>query len=230
MRVLLEPRTPEACGNGARAGGCYHRVPAPRLVSVSMHESAEFALGTYSAGSRFPTHLLRLPTPLAEGASREIVSDPVRERLRAFVQYLAPPPHVLLCGAGPDAQPVAAAARALGWRVTVVDHRAGLRPCAAISGASVMVADPGSLPRDGRSEPLPCGRGDEPSPGFRRRIFACPGAKRACRPSWDCSGRPHDAGASCASSVPWREGLRDARGPVGIDIGAVTPEASHSPS
>lgn len=31
--------------------------------------------------------------------------------------------HVLICGAGPDAEPVATFSRWLGWRVTVVDHR-----------------------------------------------------------------------------------------------------------
>jgi len=32
-------------------------------------------------------------------------------------------PNILICGAGPDAEPVATLARLLGWRVTVVDHR-----------------------------------------------------------------------------------------------------------
>lgn len=32
-------------------------------------------------------------------------------------------PSLLLCGAGPDVEPVAGLARLLGWRVTVVDHR-----------------------------------------------------------------------------------------------------------
>ena len=43
--------------------------------------------------------------------------------LELFVAALAPPPHILLLGGGPDARPVAALADFLGWRVTVVDHR-----------------------------------------------------------------------------------------------------------
>jgi xanthine/CO dehydrogenase XdhC/CoxF family maturation factor len=35
----------------------------------------------------------------------------------------APPPQILVLGAGPDAQPVVALAAQLGWSVTVVDHR-----------------------------------------------------------------------------------------------------------
>ncbi len=36
---------------------------------------------------------------------------------------ITPPPLVLVCGAGPDAVPVAEQVRALGWRCRVVDHR-----------------------------------------------------------------------------------------------------------
>jgi len=36
---------------------------------------------------------------------------------------VAPPPHVLLLGGGPDAVPVAELSAFLGWRLTVVDHR-----------------------------------------------------------------------------------------------------------
>ena len=41
-----------------------------------------------------------------------------------FVAAVAPPPHLLLLGGGPDARPVATLAAFLGWRITVVDHRA----------------------------------------------------------------------------------------------------------
>jgi xanthine/CO dehydrogenase XdhC/CoxF family maturation factor len=61
------------------------------------------------------------------------------------VQFLAPPPHILLCGAGPDAQPVAAAALALGWRVTVVDHRPAYALAERFPGAAVRRVDAGSL-------------------------------------------------------------------------------------
>lgn len=44
-------------------------------------------------------------------------------RRRVFTLPLAPPPGVLLLGAGPDAAPVADFAARLGWQVTLVDHR-----------------------------------------------------------------------------------------------------------
>lgn len=43
-----------------------------------------------------------------------------------FVESLLPPPHLLVCGAGDDARPLAAYATDAGFRVTVVDHRPGL--------------------------------------------------------------------------------------------------------
>ncbi len=43
-----------------------------------------------------------------------------------FVEYVAPPPALSIFGAGDDAQPVAALAGALGWRVSVLDGRAHL--------------------------------------------------------------------------------------------------------
>src|SRR5690349_15537411 len=41
-----------------------------------------------------------------------------------FITNVAPPPRILLLGGGPDARPVAMLGGFLGWRVTVVDHRA----------------------------------------------------------------------------------------------------------
>ena len=40
-----------------------------------------------------------------------------------FTARIAPSPALLICGAGPDAAPVAEWASRLGWHVTVVDHR-----------------------------------------------------------------------------------------------------------
>jgi len=40
-----------------------------------------------------------------------------------FVESFAPPPRLLVCGAGDDALPLAAAATTVGWRVIVADHR-----------------------------------------------------------------------------------------------------------
>lgn len=44
--------------------------------------------------------------------------------LEWFVEYLPPPPQLLIFGAGHDAQPLCALAKQLGWRVQLVDARA----------------------------------------------------------------------------------------------------------
>ncbi len=46
-----------------------------------------------------------------------------QRRLEVFVGTLGPPPRLLICGAGLDAIPVHNFAAALGWQVTVFDHR-----------------------------------------------------------------------------------------------------------
>ncbi len=44
-------------------------------------------------------------------------------RLTAFVDAIDLPPRILILGAGPDAAPVVTASHALGWSVTLFDHR-----------------------------------------------------------------------------------------------------------
>ena len=45
---------------------------------------------------------------------------------RIFFESIEPPPRLMICGAGHDSIPVAAAAAGLGWRVEVVDDRESL--------------------------------------------------------------------------------------------------------
>lgn len=146
MRVLLEP-----AGHGSIAAAAL--VAAGRVTSaglptslVTVHESPDLKLGTYSAEPPLPPALIAAAAQaLDAGASREIALDTRGRRARAFVQFLAPPPHLLVCGAGPDTQPLAANARSLGWRVTVVDHRASFAFPTRFPGAEVKLVEPRSL-------------------------------------------------------------------------------------
>jgi xanthine/CO dehydrogenase XdhC/CoxF family maturation factor len=57
-----------------------------------------------------------------------------------------PPPRLLICGAGPDALPLADAASAIGWDVIVYDHRPAYAQAARFPGAhSVVCAAASSL-------------------------------------------------------------------------------------
>ena len=123
MRILLEPagstsRAEIALNQAARAS---QRGEPASLIMV--HHAASLPLGTFAAEQAITTI----------------------DRERAFVQAIAPPPHLLICGAAPDAQPVAGTARALGWRVTVVDHRPSYALADRFAGAEVKVANPKDL-------------------------------------------------------------------------------------
>jgi len=63
----------------------------------------------YPLGSSFPSNGQVTPYPSG---------------VEVFIAAVAPPPHLLLLGGGPDARPVATLAAFLGWRITVVEHRA----------------------------------------------------------------------------------------------------------
>jgi xanthine/CO dehydrogenase XdhC/CoxF family maturation factor len=66
----------------------------------------------------------------AGGPARIVESRLDGARVRVLVMPLAPPPRLLLCGAGDDARPLAQQAVALGFDVTVCDHRPALASAA----------------------------------------------------------------------------------------------------
>jgi xanthine/CO dehydrogenase XdhC/CoxF family maturation factor len=141
LRVLLEPAGHGSlaaaalteAGRATRAG-----TPVPLVV---VHESPDLILGTYCAIPPLPPPLIAAANrALTEAASNAPNFDTNENPTRAFVQYLAPPPHLLICGAGPDAHPVASTALALGWRVTIVDHRPGYAIPNRFSGANVILS------------------------------------------------------------------------------------------
>ena len=155
MRVLLEsvgPGSPAATAL-ANAG---HALRAGRSTALIMvHESRDIVLGTHDAAALAdvsapaqtlsPALLHAAQRALDDAESRGIDTEIAGRRTRAFAQFLAPPPHILICGAGPDAQPVAAAAAALDWRVTVVDHRPAYALAERFPGAAVRRVDAKSL-------------------------------------------------------------------------------------
>ena len=60
----------------------------------------------------------------------------------AVLDPILPPLHLVLCGAGPDAGPLAAAGLRLGWRVSVVDPRRSLLRPDRFPGAALHDAEP----------------------------------------------------------------------------------------
>lgn len=225
MRVLLEPAgsgSPAAAALAA-AGSATQSGQATSLVSV--HESADFPLGTYAAAPPLPSVLIQAAAQsLADGASGSIDREDGGRRTRAFVQFLAPPPHVLICGAGPDAQPVATAARALGWRVSVVDHRPAYVVAADFPGAELRLSDAHSLRSAVDLEHCHAAvvmSHHLPSDAAYLRELAQAGV-----PGYiGLLGPAARRGRLAQELGPLAEKLKSRlRGPVGIDIGAVTPD------
>ena len=87
----------------------------------------------------------------ADSSSPSGVLPPGRATLRdgSFAVAAARVPALLLCGAGPDAEPVVRMASQVGWQVTVVDHRPAYVEAArfqdAIRVATADAADPGAV-------------------------------------------------------------------------------------
>jgi xanthine dehydrogenase accessory factor len=74
-------------------------------------------------------------------------SVPYQQRLlEVFISPVRLPTALLLCGAGPDAIPLARLADSLGWRVTAVDHRATFAQSDRFpAGSRVICAHPSEL-------------------------------------------------------------------------------------
>jgi xanthine/CO dehydrogenase XdhC/CoxF family maturation factor len=146
MRVLLEPM--DRCSRAATAlaaAGHATRAGLPTAL-VTVHESSDIVLGTYSVGPQLPAAMAAAGEHAqANSTSQAFECETARGRTRAFVQFLAPPPCMLICGAGPDAEPLVSAARALRWQVTVVDHRPAYALASRFPGAEVKLADASSL-------------------------------------------------------------------------------------
>jgi xanthine dehydrogenase accessory factor len=224
MRVLLEPTGPagpaaaalEAAGRSTREG--------MSACLVCVHESADVPLGTYGASSIPPVLAAAAEACLAEASSREVTHASDRGRLRAFVQYLAPPPHLLICGAGPDAEPVLSAALALGWRVSVIDHRPAYADPRRFPGARVICGDPAEIAAgidlDRVHAAVVMSHHLESDVRYLRALARAggPGYVGLLGPA---ARRRRIARELGDLAVPLAARLKS---PVGIDIGAVTPE------
>jgi xanthine/CO dehydrogenase XdhC/CoxF family maturation factor len=62
------------------------------------------------------------------------------ESVSAFLEYLSPPAHLLICGAGDDAQPLVRIAAEMAWSVDILDTRARLATRERFPSASGVTA------------------------------------------------------------------------------------------
>jgi xanthine dehydrogenase accessory factor len=230
MRVLLEPAGIEHAAGRALARAGLATDAGRGAVLAVVHESADIALGTYSPSDGRPETLLppamqlAMQEAMSTGKSRHVDLELAQGATRAFVHYLAPPPHLLICGAGPDAEPVVGIARTLGWRVTVVDHRAGYAKAARFPGARVLLGGAAQLAR--RVDLDECHAAIVMSHHLASDTEYLKVLAAADSPGYIGLLGPQARRRRVTTEVgTLTERLRGRlRGPVGLSIGAVTPE------
>jgi xanthine dehydrogenase accessory factor len=225
MRVLIEPaRAGGVTAEALQAAGRTLRTGEPTCL-VAIHAATDLPLGTFSLSTLPPLLQDAAREALAERASRELDLEHGSARVRAFVQYLAPPPHLLVCGAGPDARPVVSAARAMGWRVTVVDHRPAYADPRQFPGANVVRVDAHALLD--AVDVARCQAAVVMSHHLASDVAYLRALASAGRPDYVGLLGPAARRRRIAEELgPLAETLQSRlRGPVGIDIGAVIPEA-----
>ncbi|MDH3686357.1 MAG: XdhC family protein [Myxococcales bacterium] len=104
----------------------------------------------------------RSPVPPAERARALELGRPLRTNIagrESLVEPLLGPLRLLVCGAGPDVAPVVRGAGALGWDVTVWDHRSSFAHADRLPEAAEIVCCPAEeasarLPLDGSTAAL----------------------------------------------------------------------------
>ena len=225
MRVLIEPaRTGGVAAEALEAAGRILSTGEPTCL-VAIHDATDLPLGTFSLSVLPPLLQDAAREALAKRASRELDLGHGSARVRAFVQFLAPPPHLLVCGAGPDARPVVSAARALGWRVTVVDHRPAYADAQQFPGANVVHVDARAVLD--AVDITRCQAAVVMSHHLASDVEYLRALARAGQPDYVGLLGPAARRRRIADELgPLAETLQPRlRGPVGIDIGAVIPEA-----
>ena len=159
MRILIEPaaRDSAAARALARAGAATGRGEPAALAVV--HEGPAEALGTRAwvarsgAAPERDDGLAGLDVALAAACAGALATQASRGfrwqsgygPQEAWIEYLAPAPRLLICGAGPDAEPLVVQLRTLRWSVTLVDHRPAYAVPARFPGATVLHAATGEL-------------------------------------------------------------------------------------
>lgn len=133
--LLLERLDPSATESAAHPLLAQHHVVQTRTstaLAVVVRATAQSGLRVgerFAAGSAscLPeiARLLRCCAEMCNSFTVEL-REGEQSGCHVFFESLAPPVQLLICGAGTDAQPVAAQAIALGWSVVVLDQRADL--------------------------------------------------------------------------------------------------------
>ena len=220
MCILLEPIDPTGIlATALRAAASGLAAGTPAALAMTFRGDAD-ALGTRV----LPAADLPAGTLARSGSfTRFTETLPVGDEQETWIQVLAPLPRMLVCGAGPDAEPLVALLRALRLPVTVSDHRPAYLDPSRFPGATLSLGSADSL-----GERLPLATffaavvmshhlGSDES--YLRVLAASAVAHVGL-----LGPRPRRERLLAALGADAQRLRGRLRGPVGLDIGAVTPE------
>jgi xanthine dehydrogenase accessory factor len=150
MGILLEPSHSGAASAKAimEASAMSHDGQSVALVSIFDGPDAELGTQLWHDHLQSPVGEALAKTCLRAVDSRRSQSLSWMESnqpWRAWIHVVLPPPAVLICGGGPDAEPLVAGLRTLRYPVTVFDHRPAYANVEKFPGASVISGPAGSL-------------------------------------------------------------------------------------
>ena len=160
---------------------------------------------------------------LHENRSRSVVYRDVDGSLEFFHEVINPPTAIKIFGAGHDAVPLAYLAANLGWKISVIDHRPAWADAARFPEADeIIVSRPESIAdevfTDVNSVAVVMNHNYDADRDIIRRLLGS-----TCRyigvlgPKDRTAKLVHELGAT-------RTDLQKLYSPVGLDIGATTPE------
>jgi xanthine dehydrogenase accessory factor len=227
LLALLESGAPGALATVIRASGSTPQRPGARLLLVDDGT----LVGTVGGGAIELTVIEALRQCLALGKPEVLVRDLGRDlgmccggRMEVFVERVESRPRLLLFGAGHVGKATAAIAQTVGFDVTVIDDREELNTGARFGTCTRIVAEPSEV-----IEELALSETDF--------VLIVTHDHRLDEEALDvCSCRPHRYIGMIGSKrkvfrviqrIHVRRGtpqLRRVYAPVGLDIGAVTPE------
>lgn len=144
--------------------------------------------------------------------------------ITVFYDWVQPPPHLLIIGAGPDALPVVKLARVLDWEVTVVDHREAYADPRRFTDADrALTTTPESLPGQVKMETVDAVVLMTHNIGYDERFLKvlAPTAVGYIGMLGPAARRERLLTGLGASAESLRKRVF---GPVGLDIGAELPE------
>jgi xanthine dehydrogenase accessory factor len=150
MDILLEPAPPGSPVVLAitAAVDLSHRGEAVALATTHAGPAAELGTSLWQArgGRPLADALARACEQALEmRQSQSVRWGPASDLRETYIQVVLPPPAVLICGAGPDAEPLVAGFRALRCPVTVADHRPAYANPANFPGAAVVLGPAATL-------------------------------------------------------------------------------------